>query len=735
MSLSLKQCAAALLALTWCLLLAGGTSSAPPQAESKQEDPRGQRRAKLTVQWHRTEKYFATGSSNTEETIEERFNATILIDMADKDPWEPLPWSDPDTGGPYYEQFQIYSKTWQGHIGDGLVVSVQGEASYQRQKKVCGADRGHLAAQPPRFWCDTEEAQGRGPALGNPETDSFFFGFRGDEIEEFNLRTHFPVTWKKTRASSQPPETESGRRTQVLLLHTFPKKGHKDWQRQVTKTPAGLKAQATRRRFHKGQQSTLVEEETYHLTFELEAGDYEVVITPPKGLKEWLPQGGRDENTPGDTLTFTGEVRLKKGKAAQQARQVRVTFELTTSKLPGICTNFPIKNPERRADLRILKKGTSPEFKIIEEKPGSPRGEAKFTSTGRFKPGEKFTLAVASFDYGGHGELYVTAEVPLKVEGYGEQTRLKIPYDENDNQIADAWEKKFKGRLPKAPDSDEDGTPAGDGHKGDGLSLFEEYRGFMVKGKGKEKARHVRTDPTRKTLFVCLDSPRFRPGLDLFARASGLEVYEVSREQFDAGRVINPHPTDKSVTLQHILWVKLHGRKGMEDAWGLSYIGPPKHVDRVDIRRDLALGGAPRDLAEVVAHELGHSVRMEHHGDRNYHCDEKAYCRARYRQAWRHLGLPPKEISIAVPQGQNSGDEQCIMRYSWAYYVEYTSTSGSKTFRPYPRPYPRRTQFCKSPKGTGMNAPGRPLSLGDADKDKGRGNCLGQICISDKYHD
>jgi hypothetical protein len=113
----------------------------------------------------------------------------------------------------------------------------------------------------------------------------------------------------------------------------------------------------------------------------------------------------------------------------------------------------------------------------------------------------RFTLKV--WDYG--GVATVTA-----VQNSISATPLRLPRDDNNNSLPDAGWKAGLDEIqdpgdPEAKTADADGTPAAfepptdpenRGLVGDGLSAFEEYRGFRVNG------IHVRTSPAKKDLFV-----------------------------------------------------------------------------------------------------------------------------------------------------------------------------------------------------------------------------------------
>jgi hypothetical protein len=75
-----------------------------------------------------------------------------------------------------------------------------------------------------------------------------------------------------------------------------------------------------------------------------------------------------------------------------------------------------------------------------------------------------------------------------------------LPQDSNNNGIADVWEARFGANM--SPIEDADTGPVVNPSAGDGISNFDEYRGFMVSG------QHVRTDPRQKDLFVHMVNPQ-----------------------------------------------------------------------------------------------------------------------------------------------------------------------------------------------------------------------------------
>jgi len=69
---------------------------------------------------------------------------------------------------------------------------------------------------------------------------------------------------------------------------------------------------------------------------------------------------------------------------------------------------------------------------------------------------------------------------------------INIPFDDNRNYISDAWEYD-EGKDPK---EDEDDDPHSDIYKGDGLSRYDEYRGFFT------QEGYIRTNPNHKGMCL-----------------------------------------------------------------------------------------------------------------------------------------------------------------------------------------------------------------------------------------
>ena len=406
--------------------------------------------------------------------------------------------------------------------------------------------------------------------------------------------------------------------------------------------------------------------------------DIEVVITPPAGLKDWDPKGGKDEVKPGDTLVFKGEVRQKRGK--KQDKDHKVKFQLLTSAIPGICNNYPRKVPkDPTPDLRILQEGTSPQLKNIRCE-GANEGDYHFLylTEGRFKVGDKFTLAVGSYDYGAYGKLSVESDpdVPVRIEGYS-GTTIKLPRDDNNNHIADAWEEK---NLPPSYSNDansDDDVSYKNKNNGDGFSLYEEYRGFMVKGKHEGKGR---TDPSKKDLFIWSNMPeKTRDGIKLFGSTTGIEVHEINKDEMDDTYVMNFNSSYSKIADQHAKMIFVLDQEKYKKAAGKLLSGHSGgHTDVCGNKIKVLNVG---EFSSTVVHELGHSVCIEHHGDGNYFGDEKKDVAAKLEDEAKQLGIPLDKLYVAVQGGENSGDEQCFMRYYVANFIERVVDGGKNFIR------------------------------------------------------
>ena len=128
-------------------------------------------------------------------------------------------------------------------------------------------------------------------------------------------------------------------------------------------------------------------------------------------------------------------------------------------------------------------------------------------------------LTVTCKDYGAFGTLQVRlyregiGVGTLRIGGVDKTATINIPKDANDNNIADVWEIAANGWTSRHTGTNAgtiDAEPGGTGNnwKGDGFTVFEEYRGFMVNSAWRS------LNVSRKDVFVHSEfDPTFYSGL------------------------------------------------------------------------------------------------------------------------------------------------------------------------------------------------------------------------------
>ena len=494
----------------------------------------------------------------------------------------------------------------------------------------------------------------------------------------------------------------------------------------------------------------------------------ELIIIPPDKLPDWRPTAAEDEKTRGDFVPV--KVKLQKvGGGDPQFKAQRFVYRLKSSKERGVCMNWP-PTPEADSPFDFqFEQELNTDYDII----GMDRQIAE-------QFGDKMTegeVNVSCFDYGAYGELEVLAELENGqvvygvVQGTQSERLLKLPLRADDSLIAEA----ITSRLPNLKDDDDsENDPVGDGFLGDGLSLYEEYRGFKVGDSW------TYGDPKKKDVFV-LNQMRGMPqviaGIKLFEKATGLKVhYELKDNQVNAVMNINfwatsgPHLVD-----QHVIRIQRGMTEAEAEAARRNYaafveeVGTPGTSKSVHMPPDIQVvqqAGNRRlpYFAITLAHEMLHSCNVNHHGEADETYDWVYVANPSPHIVERRPGgdvpitikrengsLVPagrlfpdpaneseRETWIGVNQGQHSGNEGCLMRYDagWAYVsaadptVRYLVDEAVSLF------------LCTSPAGTGVNAPGRaPQSRygpaataanGGPGVRLDRGNCKHQIRINDK---
>ncbi len=490
--------------------------------------------------------------------------------------------------------------------------------------------------------------------------------------------------------------------------------------------------------------------------------------------QDWLPEAtNKRVRFTAKIYTFkeeSGEWEYK-GEAGEK-RAIKFSFK-DVSKEPGICMNFPaINQVNENPDLFFPDDGyNAGKFAFSDDETDAVADHACLTAienpndnaahNHHYKTAtttgdvSEAAIDVRCEDYGAYGTIQVSAPDCSTLEprevGAGCSQRegsndVKIPRDADGNHIADSAPHDNGGA---AANQDGDNNPFGDGTQGDGLTNYEEYRGFIVKiggGKG-----HTRTRIDRKDVFI-----RDIDGLGTgYFSESGLEIHFIPGAEYYGGDspddpplgrlgTSNPRAADDRTQVINFNSGYAHGgdqhglrlvtgnlRAGVRTVSGFTFAtdgknpGPPGNINRIAINRDyINTRGIAHKLEKTIAHELGHAVCIRHHGaltkDHNHEVNP--------------IGLGPSDHQ----KGVTSGDNSCVMRYDnvftyWCshYYVKFLKAPCVHTIYD-PRNdgrevLPHPLTFCDSDTGTGVNDQNACGCKNNAKL----GNCKSQIRVKD----
>jgi len=386
--------------------------------------------------------------------------------------------------------------------------------------------------------------------------------------------------------------------------------------------------------------------------------------------KDWVPE---EDNTV--------KVRL----SWENLNPSEVEFTLfDISEEPGICLNSEDDNTD--PDMDITEDDQSDAFEI--EKKDKQIVAVNTTSTHDRK---EAIIVIRSLDFGAHA--LIKARIKAADMWYEAEVKdlggnaLHLPFDENENHIADKWEKDmgiFDRNYP--PTWDFDPFPDKQKSNGDGFALYEEYRGFIERGhlfkEGKNeqvKGDHVRTDPMYKDVFVYDQDGLFREhyaahnpaDLNWHYIDNQLMKYTGNVED-DENRWVNYRTSySNSNQKQYAMWVRywpVGGNtpfSGGESPRKQSCVGeypgntPLKCIYMVRVTQQgilNALSGIPDQsrkqrlfselLTSTVIHEIGHGLGIAHHNN--------------------NIGTDEPDILF-----WNLGVKDCSMRYETSTEVKY----------------------------------------------------------------
>jgi hypothetical protein len=480
----------------------------------------------------------------------------------------------------------------------------------------------------------------------------------------------------------------------------------------------------------------------YDFSFTLTPSTEELVklVIEPKKYDDWRPSSTKQGDA-GEALSVTARlVTASGGKPAAKIKKLSWRLE-KTSQEHGVSMNFPPNAVDDDFDLR---------FEPAKDLAHVTYEDGQTLDWIDPQDARADTVQILPYDWGGWSTLKVTAELddgrPIEGKLEGETADgARLPKRAEDSLIADVWKRKMN--VDAADDADDEDLPRGDGNIGDGLVLYQEYRGFY------ENDEHIGGEPTQKDFFIRnVAAGVATAGIIRFENRSGLLVHSLlKQEEFPTSRVINANRrAAPKATLQHGVIIEVGvAQPGVSRAVGGP--GNPGKVEAVRIMEDWFTLDA-NTLASTVAHELMHCVNVYHHGDDDHDVvwrDVDGFVvetggprasvpisvttEAGEDITWLVLGrvdgFPDKltTLVLGVDGGQSSGPQDCMMRYNNAHaYVDRENPGNRYVF---PGELLGR-QLCSSGIGTGVNDADRaPMSRFS---DATRGDCSAQILVTDR---
>lgn len=271
---------------------------------------------------------------------------------------------------------------------------------------------------------------------------------------------------------------------------------------------------------------------TVRLNAKLDPPDEEMTFVPAESYDSWIP-APIPESMPGFRVTPAGTplritVKIQPKKGSGEVREDVIHFNLQdVTRHKGNTGNYPSGGAEKD-DLRFAAEQDSG---IVVDGPTSAHTKEKVSEA---------TVAVEALDTAAYGKI--TANAPaLELKAIYKPTNtyaLVIPRDDDNNKIADAWERQMG--LPHQPNiqADKD-TVSGQDRAGDGLTVFDEYRGLVIFENGARV--HKRFDPRVKEMFIVDEGGIFDPALWL--SASGITAYKIDESMIAGG----PDPEESRV--------------------------------------------------------------------------------------------------------------------------------------------------------------------------------------------
>ncbi len=278
-----------------------------------------------------------------------------------------------------------------------------------------------------------------------------------------------------------------------------------------------------------------------------------------------------------------------------------------------------------------------------------------------------YPIVINCYDYAAYAEITISVTC-----GSTTQTKiLKLPKDDNSNKIADSWENVRTIYTSNTSDAQafmrKDTDPGPNPNLvGDGISVFDEYRGFILQQGNTNTGEFKRLDSKKQEFFVSWAGNATYKNVgvgDTTHLPGNLTAQLVRRSNlFANNRFLDP--TWTSTGSQRIYAVLIHEKPNPADrnpqhlnALGDAVVGVPNSASRVNLYLSNITGTKIEiftQIQDVLAHELGHSVNLNHCPVDN---SQACYMWPEYQQWTSYMTHHKRDYDVS-PAAPNNAPQQ-----------------------------------------------------------------------------
>jgi hypothetical protein len=402
---------------------------------------------------------------------------------------------------------------------------------------------------------------------------------------------------------------------------------------------------------------------------------------------DWLPKHDNHLEVTSSLMYEDMENGSRKWKPALAHQCAIHHLELIrVSKEPGICLNWPYSEPgssvyfvDHCPDLTI---STSEKYELYDTvrcKRFANTDTLWFLKAASLKPDKIQKITINCYDYGAYGFLKSSARNPyIEISWTKEElshpvewkqkfvfndSRITIPRDVDTNKIADAGYYPvsmqgiqtvlIKDSLP--PWSDNEAVEGNTNH-GDGISAYEEYRGFRIQG------TYRKLNPYVKNILIW---DRDDCGFGYFGHQNtGIAPIKIKQHEFDTLRIINKNRNTFSLGFDQ-KGIRLFSFSDATAPYGGVAEGLMLDTcEYVWINRFYYQDPSKVYEKQLVAHEISHALGALHHGEGKLIGKlPRGNSITIDRITSRNDTANTAYFFIACPEGITSGDKYCWMRY------------------------------------------------------------------------